>query len=124
VLLPGAVLPLHVFEPRYRALLRDCLAGEREFGLPYLAPGAEEEALPAGHVGCVARIEQVEPLPDGRSNLVVIGGERFVLLALEPSSAPYHVGRVAPLVDEEEDAAALATVAARLRDPRRGGVAA
>ena len=116
VLLPGAVLPLHVFEPRYRALLRDCLAGERTFGLPYLAPGTAEEALPVGHVGCVARIEKVEPLPDGRSNLVVSGGERFVLLAYAPSDAPYHVARVGPLVDEEEEATAIAAVAAQLRD--------
>ena len=116
VLLPGAVLPLHVFEPRYRALLRDCLAGAREFGLPYLPPGTEEEALPAGHVGCVAHIEQVEPLPDGRANLVVIGGERFALLALEPAAAPYHVGRVGPVEDEVEDASGLAMVAGRVRD--------
>lgn len=116
VLLPGTILPLHVFEPRYRALLRDCLAGEREFGLPYLPPGTDEAALPAGHVGCVAHVEEVEQLPDGRANIVVTGRGRFALLGLEPSPALYHVGRVAPVEDEAEDDAQIDAVATRVRE--------
>lgn len=116
MLLPGAVLPLHVFEPRYRALLRDCLAGAREFGLPYLPPGTAENALPAGHVGCVAHVDDVEQLPDGRANIVVTGRGRFALLGLEPSPEPYHVGHVAPVEDEPEDEAALGALAARVRE--------
>jgi ATP-dependent Lon protease len=92
VLFPGTPLPLHIFEPRYRQLLKDCLAGERKFGL--LPPGAQRDAPDAGAVGCVAEIRANEQLPDGRSNVLVLGGPRFVLERLIEDPAPYHVGMV------------------------------
>lgn len=115
VLLPGAVMPLHLFEPRYRRLLGDCLAGERRFGLVHLPPGTEERALPAGQVGCVATIEHAEPLADGRSNILVRGGERFAFARFATSEAPYHVGEVVPFDDEPEPHLAVALVADEVR---------
>ena len=67
VLFPGAVLPLHVFEPRYRALVRDCLAGDREFGVVLIERGSEVGGGDVRvEVGTVARIVQVAEPPDGR----------------------------------------------------------
>lgn len=94
VLLPGTPMPLHIFEPRYRQLIADALVGTREFGLVYLPPGVRERELAAGWPLCVARIEEHESLPDGRSNIVVRGTRRVALAHLEDDEAPYHVGRV------------------------------
>src|SRR6478736_891270 len=78
VLLPGAVLPLHVFEPRYRQLVKDCLAGEPEFGVTLIARGHEvgggDQRTDAG---TVARIVQVGELPDGRYALLTVGARRI-----------------------------------------------
>jgi Lon protease-like protein len=115
VLLPGAPLPLHIFEPRYRRMLADCLAGDREFGIVYLPPHVGERELPAGHVGCVARITDSVLLDDGRSNLMVTGVERFALAGYVESDAAYHVGEVRDYVDLPEDGERLAAAAARVR---------
>ncbi|HTC23226.1 MAG TPA: LON peptidase substrate-binding domain-containing protein [Gemmatimonadales bacterium] len=97
VLFPGAPLPLHIFEPRYRQMLADCLTGESRFGI--VGPGRETEAPDAGAVGCAAEIQANDPLPDGRSNILVVGGARFVVRRLLDDPAPYHVG----LVEEFEE---------------------
>lgn len=115
VLFPGGELPLHVFEPRYRRMLSDCLAGDRRFGLVYRPDGIDEHQLAPGHVGCVAQIEEAVPLPDGRSNITVRGQERFALERFVSSDAPYHVGEVAPFEDAAEDAATLAPLAEEVR---------
>src|ERR1041385_8074805 len=78
VLFPGALRPLHIFEPRYRRLLTDVWAGDHRFGL--LPPG-EHGGLPApGTIGCVALVRAVPPLGDGRSNIVVSGVCRFAFV--------------------------------------------
>ena len=80
VLFPGTPLPLHIFEPRYRTMLADCLEGDRRFGI-YAATGSR--AAPArAAVGCVAEIRVNQQLPDGRSNIVVVGGSRFTVSQL------------------------------------------
>lgn len=72
VLLPTQLLPLHVFEPRYRALVEHCLATDRLLGLATLRDGTEHDAVPAIHdlVG-IGRIVRHQSLPDGRSNLLL-----------------------------------------------------
>ena len=102
VLFPDAPLPLHVFEPRYRRMLADCLAGDRRFGTIYLERGTSEQDLPVGHVGCVARIESAEMLPDGRSNVAAVGTERFSLVRLAVDDAPYRIAEVEPHEDAVE----------------------
>jgi Lon protease-like protein len=78
VLLPGAVLPLHVFEPRYRQLVHDCLAAEPEFGVVLIERGSE---VGGGDlrtdVGTVARITEAVELPDGRWALTTVGTRRI-----------------------------------------------
>src|SRR5262249_50645622 len=91
VLFPGVPLPLHIFEPRYRIMLADCLEGDREFGIVFRPDGVAERDLPTGHVGCVAHVETTELLPDGRSNVIVRGTDRFVLDRYLDSARPYFM---------------------------------
>jgi Lon protease-like protein len=116
VLFPGTALPLHIFEPRYRQLLADCLERDRRFGLIHLADTIAEREIPLGTVGCIAEVLNAEPLPDGRSNILVQGAERFSLLSFLPSSRPYHVCRGELVEDEFEIGAELDTLATRVRD--------
>jgi Lon protease-like protein len=98
VLFPGTPLPLHIFEPRYRRMLADCLAGDRRFGITPTGAGGE---LPEpGTVGCTAVVRVNQEMADGRSNIIVLGGERFVLGRAVDDPAPYHVAMVQPFDDE------------------------
>jgi ATP-dependent Lon protease len=98
VLFPGTPLPLHIFEPRYRRMLGDCLAGDRRFGI---TPSGKEDRMPEpGTVGCIAEIRVNQELPDGRSNVIVFGGERFVLTSPLAEDTPYYVGMVQTFEDE------------------------
>jgi ATP-dependent Lon protease len=116
VLFPGVPLPLHVFEPRYRAMLADCLEGDREFGVIFRPDGVAERDLPAGHVGCIARVESTEMLPDGRSNVVVRGTDRFTLDRYVESARPYHIAEASGYADADEAPLTLAPTAARVRE--------
>lgn len=109
VLFPGTPLPLHIFEPRYRRMLADCLAGDRRFGI---TPAGKDDRIPEpGTVGCIAEIRVNQELPDGRANIIVFGGERFVLSRPVEDEAPYYVAMVQTFDDEpgtepQDDAAA------------------
>ena len=120
VLFPGMRLPLHIFEQRYRQLVRDLLdqTEPRRFGVIAIRKGRETGAdgVTALHeVGCVATVRQVKPLDDGQYDLVVVGTERFRLLALD-RSLPYFQGEIESLTEElsqAEDGASIAALAAQ-----------
>ena len=116
VLFPGAPLPLHIFEPRYRQMLADCLERDSRFGIVFRPETLAETDLEPGRVGCVAEVDDAHTLPDGRSNIVVHGVRRFSLQRFVASPAPYHVGEVAEYEDVPEDEAALAPIATRVRE--------
>jgi Lon protease-like protein len=116
VLFPGTALPLHIFEPRYRQLLADCLDGDRRFGIARLGEGLAETELAAGTVGCVAEIVNTETLPDGRSNIVVRGSERFAFVSLVSSPHPYRVCHAELVEDDFEIGAELDALAERVRE--------
>jgi Lon protease-like protein len=116
VLFPQAPMPLHVFEPRYRRLMADCLAGDKEFGVLPRLDEAPERDIPPGTVGCVARIEHTQELPDGRSNVLLRGGERFSFVRFVTSSAPYFKGVVDDIPDDEVPAYATRDLASRVRE--------
>lgn len=114
VLFPGRPLPLHVFEPRYRALLEECLADDRRFGVVAIRYGrAERGCADVYEVGTVAEIVRVERLPDGRSNIVTRGAERFRIQQLIRDDS-YMSARV-DLLDEPPADAAIGPLVAALR---------
>lgn len=117
VLFPGATQPLHIFEPRYRQLLRDCLDGDHRFGIAYVpsGPGPIDPAPDPGACGCIAVIESTQSLPDGRSNIVTRGERRFVLEQWLERARPYRVARVTEFDDEPEDAHDAAGLATQVR---------
>jgi len=117
VLFPGMPLHLHIFEDRYKKLVQACLASDRTFGVALIRSGAEALGpLPEPYsVGCAARIVDVQPLEDGRMNLIVVGRERFRIISLDRLSAPYLIGHVEKYPLKTGDAAYLHWAAAHLR---------
>lgn len=116
VLFPKAVQPLHIFEPRYRQMLADCLASDRSFGVICRTPESREDEIAPGTIGCMARVESTQPLADGRSNIMVIGDQRFSFHAFAEMGTPYHSAAVEEVVDDDEDAGSLASLAASVRE--------
>ena len=107
VLFPSLVLPLHVFEPRYRILMRDVLAGDQEFGVCLIERGSEvggDDVRLA--VGTVARIQEAAQMSDGRWAVVAVGTRRIRVDRWLPDD-PYPRAEVAELPDPEPDAAQL-----------------
>jgi hypothetical protein len=88
LLFPRAQLPLHIFEPRYRAMVRDSLAGERLIGM--IQPRGPGEPPPLFDVGCLGRIGAAEALEDGRFNIVLDGLGRFRVLGEASVDTPYR----------------------------------
>ena len=105
VLMPGATLPLHIFEPRYRQLTVDLVTGavpDKEFGIVAVREGftPDDDGIAALHtVGCTAELRDVRRLPDGRYDIVTRGTRRFQLLDLDAESKPYLMGSVEFLPD-------------------------
>jgi Lon protease-like protein len=112
VLFPGVPLPLHIFEPRYRQMLLDIRLEKNLFGLAYFdSSSAESDVPPAGHVGCVAEVTEVQTFPDGRSNVLTLGVIRYRLESYVERGDPYLVAQVSYFEDEEEDEELLAAPA-------------
>jgi uncharacterized protein len=101
VLFPNVFLPLHIFEPRYRAMTSDALQGDRIIGMTLLQPGyqADYEGRPRVYpIGCAGVITHSEPLPDGRYNIVLRGIEKF-RIDREDDSRPYRLAHITPLAE-------------------------
>ena len=106
ILFPGLALPLHVFEPRYRALANDALARDRRIAM--IQPQRGGEGAPLFEVGCVGKIGEVEALEDGRYNLVLEGETRFRLVRELDVSTPFRQVEGQPI--EDDDQAVLAHI--------------
>jgi Lon protease-like protein len=112
VLFPSALLPLHIFEPRYRAMVADALEGERLIGMVMLRPGWEPhyDQVPEVYpVGCAGFITHADRLPDGRYNIMLRGLEKFRIEAERPAregSERYRVARVASIRELKTGASA------------------
>jgi len=101
VLLPGAVLPLHIFEDRYRQLIRTCLSGDVRFGITLISQGSEVgggESRTA--VGVIARIVEAVEFDDGRWAAAVLGTDRFRVLRWTPDD-PFPMAEIEYWPDEE-----------------------
>ncbi|HVK19775.1 MAG TPA: LON peptidase substrate-binding domain-containing protein [Actinokineospora sp.] len=117
VLLPGANMPLHIFEPRYRQLTVDLVTGtvpDRRFGVVAMRPSSGPEVTDVSQlqeIGCSAALRQAKRLPDGRFDIITTGERRFRLLDIDTTSAPYLIGEVEWVPDVPQQGAAAASVA-------------
>ncbi len=119
VLFPGRPLPLHLFEPRYRQMLKDCLAGDRCFGVVAIKSGREVGGgADVYDVGTIARVDAVDARADGRYDIVTRGTTRFRVRELLNDKA-YLRGDVEPLEEApcEPDAKRLANDILNLLGP-------
>jgi len=105
VLCPGVALPLHVFEPRYRALVARCLKEGTPFGVVLIRDGREVGAGPTSiaTVGTVAEIREAGKFSDGRYELLIVGVRRFRVESVTVGREPYLVGNVEELDEEIGD---------------------
>lgn len=109
VMLPTELVPLHIFEERYKLMIGECLDEEREFGIVWLSDDRLSD------VGCAGEITQVlEKMDDGRMNILVQGTRPFRLVERIPD-LPYPAGTIELLEDDEPDAPSEALDAARER---------
>ena len=102
MLYPGLSLPLHIFEPRYRAMVSDSLARDRRIGL--IQPHRSEEGAPLYAVGCLGHISDVEAAPDGQYNIVLTGEARFRILRELVVTTPFRQVEAELLHDPEHAA--------------------
>jgi len=118
VLAPGLVVPLHVFEPRYRRLTERCLDERSPFGVVLIREGREvgEAATRLARVGTLAEIRQAGRFPDGRYALLVEGTRRFIVDRVDAEREPYLVGDVTLLPEAMGDEARSREAARRVLD--------
>jgi Lon protease-like protein len=111
VLFPTSLLPLHIFEPRYRTMVQDALESERLIGMVMLRPGWEPhyEGVPSVYpVGCAGFITHAERLPDGRFNIMLRGMEKFRVLGERPVREGvecYRIAQIEPIKEAKTVAA-------------------
>jgi len=113
VLFPHVLLPLHVFEPRYRLMTQRVLAGDGEFGVVLIERGSEVGGGDTRFdIGTVARVVRAQELPDGGYALATVGIRRIQVLRWLPDD-PYPLAEVVDIADPEHDAGAGATARRR-----------
>ena len=117
ILYPGLQLPLHVFEPRYRALVTDSLARDRRIAM--IQPQGSFEGAPLFQVGCVGHIGQVEALDDGRFNLVLEGVARFRLLREIDAATAFRQVEAELIVEPKDEPLSAIERAGFEREARR-----
>jgi len=106
MLFPEMSVPLHIFEPRYKAMIADALKGNRVVGMVLLRPGYEkdyERSPSVFTIGCAGVINEVEQLPNGEYN-IVLGALTKYRITREEASRPYRIAHVTPIADVVADA--------------------
>jgi Lon protease-like protein len=116
VLLPGELLPLHIFEKRYQAMMAAVLDDGRKFGLSYVADAevGQDSVPPPGSIGCVAQITAVIPLPEERLNILAVGATRYVIRRYKQYE-PYLIAEVDPIADEPSAEGEIGALADKVR---------
>lgn len=117
IVFPGLQLPLHIFEPRYRALVSDALVKDRRIAM--IQPQGATEGAPLFAIGCVGKIDEVEALDDGRYNIVLEGEARFRLLRELDVTTPYRQIEAELLPDADDEVLSSAERASFEREARR-----
>jgi uncharacterized protein len=123
ILFPRSQLPLHIFEERYREMVKDAIEGAGRIGMIQPHGGEDENHAPLYGVGCVGDIVGIEELEDGRFNIVLLGSNRFRLIEEIPSDASYRSAEVdiEALDDSEPEPLSLGQRAEVEREARRLG---
>ncbi len=103
VLMPYEILPLHIFEERYREMLIDIASSNNVFGINYFDGDAQTERPDERSIGCAAQVRQIETLDDGRSNIVTLGVTRYRIIEYADHGKPYNEAEVAYFIDDAED---------------------
>lgn len=117
VLMPAEVLPLHIFEPRYRAMLEDVSETDNSFGVVLYDETTADDGRPAiGTIGCLAEIRQTMKMDDGRSNILTVGVQRFEIIEYTETLDPYLVATVEFFNDEPDTSEELFDAILRLSD--------
>ncbi|NJR77776.1 LON peptidase substrate-binding domain-containing protein [Sphingomonas corticis] len=120
LLFPGLHLPLHIFEPRYRAMVSDAMARDRRIAMIQPRPGAEEGGPPAlFEIGCVGRIAEVEALDDGRYNIVLEGLALFRVVRELEVTTPFRQVEAALLPPMPDEALSLGARASLEMESKR-----
>ena len=117
VLLPNEILPLHIFEPRYRQMLKDIELSRNVFGLTFFDSKDAIADRPApGTIGCAAEVREAEMMPDGRSNVITQGVIRYRLIEYADAGTPYLTAKVEFFEDEPEDEELIKPIADEVFD--------
>ena len=112
VLLPNEILPLHIFEPRYRQMLHDVEHARNIFGITYFDTDESSTELPtAGSIGCSAEIRDRQVMPDGRSNIITQGVIRYRLIEYAETGTPYLNVNVEFFEDKPDETPQLQMIA-------------
>jgi len=115
VMLPNELLPLHIFEDRYRQMLRDIELKQNMFGITLFEPkDSFIDRPPLGSIGCVGEIREAEVLEDGRSNILTLGLVRYRLIDYVDTGTEYLVGDVEYFEDDDDDSGGVELVAAEV----------
>jgi Lon protease-like protein len=101
VLFPGMQLPLHIFEPRYRALVGDALIRDRQIAM--IQPQRPEDGAPLYSVGCIGKIGEVQAMDDGRYNLILEGTSRFRLVRELDVATPFRQIEAEVYAEDEDE---------------------
>jgi Lon protease-like protein len=94
ILLPRSQLPLHIFEPRYREMVRDTIEGAGQIGMIQPLRLDDDNQAPLYAVGCVGELVSVEELEDGRFNIVLLGSNRFRMVGEASADESYRCAEV------------------------------
>lgn len=117
VLFPGMQLPLHIFEPRYRALVGDALIRDRQIAM--IQPQRPEDGAPLYSVGCIGKIGEVQAMDDGRYNLILEGTARFRLVRELDVATPFRQIEAEIYAEDEDETLSHAQRGGFEREARR-----
>ena len=112
VLFPNEILPLHIFEERYRQMLKDVQLGNKLFGISFFDVNESITDKPEiGSIGCVAEVREVQALENGRSNIVTVGLMRYEITGYIAATTPYLIAEITFFQDDLEDEMELKPIA-------------
>jgi len=108
ILFPRLQLPLHIFEPRYRAMISNAMASDQRIGM--IQPSGPGDPPPLFPVGCIGKVSDIEALDDGRFNIVLTGISRFRVVEEMAVTTPFRQVQAVPMSEEQDDTGILSAI--------------